>query len=491
VIIFSILGFSPWSNAFLFAFTIPNLFRRLLGEGALTSAMIPIYGEALQRGEATAHHFLNGILSRLCLLFLGMIAIVLISVLLFWIILTQHWRRALGLSVVLSPYLACSCIAAMLCAALNVRHSFAIPALNASWLNLSILILGLLPILMGNESLLYGALILSFGVLLGGFLQIAFPWIFLHRSGWKFHFSFQENEWTKCMWKLFLPAVMGAAAMQINGAICRILAYCFTNNGLPALYLSSRLVELPLGIFTVSIATVAFPQLSQAMARNNGDEFFYHYRRFQWATAMIAIPCSIGLIFLGKSVLSLFFRWGNFSAAHVAETIPVLIIAALAIPFLSFSSIATRAFHAQRNMETPLRIAIITIFSNVIGAVLFLKPYGVVGIVVTNTSTACLQSLFLHIALRKNGTGDPQIHRRWISLTTASLSLLLCLGSIHWFAAKNIFPIPPKCGALAEIILSLFIGGGAYVITLHWFRFSEISLLFSFFRIFGDKKARQ
>ncbi|MDR1437804.1 MAG: murein biosynthesis integral membrane protein MurJ [Puniceicoccales bacterium] len=490
MVIFMLLGISQWSGAFLFAFTVPNLFRRLLGEGALASAMIPVYGEALAAGNiAETHRFFNGVLSRLSVLLCAAVGLVSLVIFTAWPLLNAHWMRAFGLCILLFPYLPCASISALFCGALNVHNSFALPAFTATLLNLSIIGGGLCAIIFFQNLPFHGTLLLCFGVLGGGFLQVLFPWILLRRTGWRFHWNWVADDRIARISRLFTPAVMGAAIVQINAAISRTLAYCFTANGLPLLYISSRLVELPIGIFMASIASVAFPQLTRKALQDDERGFFYQYYRAQWSVLMIAIPCTMGLVALGRPILQLLFQRGNFSADSVVQAVPILAVSAIGIPFYSIHSIATRAFHARQDMKTPLRIALWTVALNFLGTLLSLKLWGTLGIVLANGSTALLQCLWLHGRLRQMFVPKNQWHRtlrfHCLPLCISSLLLALALYGSHCIGGMKIFQSLAKLNACIELFSAISTGAIAYIVPLYLFRFPEVSLLTAFFKIFA------
>jgi putative peptidoglycan lipid II flippase len=486
MVIFALLGLSPWNGAFLFAFTIPNLFRRLLGEGALTSAMIPIYTETLQKCDrSSAYDFLNAVLCRLTMILLVIIGGFTILVFCAWPWLSLSAERALGLTVFLFPYLLCACVAALLCGALNAENSFGWPALTAFFLNLAILSMGVVSLCFWPGFPRRSTLYLCFGVLLGGFLQMLLPWKMLRRRGWKFQFRSVSDATTKRLWQLFFPAVLGAAIAQINVTVSRILAYCFTPSGISTLYLSSRLTELPLGIFVIAISSVAFPHLSHYVALGDRPAFADSYRRAQWAMLMITIPATVGLVCLGKQILQLLFQWGNFSAQDMIQTLPVLHASALGIPFYALGAIAIRAFHAQQNMTTPLRIGVASASVNLLLTFVLLVYWGPTGIAAANSLAALFQWVLLQRAL--GSTLSPvsvrQPHLLPISVATGGLGLWIFFN--HLLVRHLV--LAGKFAAFLEIFSAVALGIPVYILILHWLRFREVDLFFAFFQPFRRK----
>ncbi|MDR0727940.1 MAG: murein biosynthesis integral membrane protein MurJ [Puniceicoccales bacterium] len=485
VVIFALLGLSPWNGAFLFAFTVPNLFRRLFGEGALTSAMIPIYTDVFQKNFIQAYQLLNAILTRLTRALLMLIGGFAVCVAVLWPLLSISWTRALGLTVLLSPYLVCACVAAMLCGALNVENTFGWPALLALFLNVTILAAGLAGFFLKKSQSLQCTLLLCVGVLVGGGLQVLIPWRMLQRRGWEWRTEQLHMESMQRLWKLFLPAVFGAAVAQINTTLSRIIAYCFTSDGISTLYLSSRLTELPLGIFVFAITSVAFPSLSKAMAIGDIAVFFAGYRGAQRGILMITIPAALGLICLGKPILQLLFQWGNFSANDIDRVFPVLCGSAAGIPFYALGAIAIRAFHAQQNMRAPLHIGIINMVANLFLTVSFLVPFGVTGMAAANSLAAMFQWYLLERSLKQVLHPLPAHQHGLFPIVFASGLLVLWILSTHLILGS--FHFAGKIAALLEILSDITIGGAIYILILKKMHFTEVSLLTEFLRVFPQK----
>jgi putative peptidoglycan lipid II flippase len=481
MLLFALLGLGPWSGAFLFAFTVPNFFRRLLGEGALTSAMVPLFSETRGQDPArTAFPFLNCLLTRLVgVLLLFLFGAFIVEAAAFpW--QSEHWRRALGLTLLMSPYLLFACLSAMLCGALNVLGSFGLPALTALILNLAMggacTLALLLP--MGTPAALF---IICCAVLLGGVLQVAFPCYLLRREGWRFHWDCSSNPLLLRLWGLFLPAVFGAAMAQINATVSRILAYWLTRNGISTLYLSSRLTELPIGIFAIAVVTVVFPALSRYASSGDAESFSACYRSSQRAIAMVTFPATLGLIFLGQPILCALFQWGNYSASDLQQTLPVLRMSALGIPLYAFVGGAVRAFHARQNMVVPLRIALLSIGVNLFLTVAWTPAFGAVGIAGAGVAAALLQCLLLHFALRGSLIRCVRFRPALSLLLANGLAALLMFCVLRFL----VLPIPPRPLAILQIALALPLVFSAYVFLLRLLRYGEVSLFFEFFKIFS------
>jgi putative peptidoglycan lipid II flippase len=490
MLLFALLGLSPWNGIFVFAFTVPNLFRRLLGEGALASAMLPLFSETLVRdSRERAFAFLNQILTRLAVALGLLLLVAALAFLSLRQFLDPHWELALRFTVLLSPYLPLTCLCAMLCGALNGLGSFGWPALTSLWLNCSLLLAAALGLWLVPGDAAGATLLLCAGVLAGGCVQLAFPWILLRRRLWKFRWIWPSSTLLLRLWHLFLPALLGAAVVQVNAAISRLLAFSLTGNGISTLYLASRLVELPLGVFSISIATVAFTDLARLAASGDRAAFGERYRSACRSIAMVTVPAMLGLFLLGRPILTLFFRWGHYGASELEQTIPVLCASALGIPSYALSALAVRAFHARQDMATPLRIALVSVVANLILTVVLARRCAATGIALAGVASSLIQWVLLEWRARAF-LGPLVPSRFWMTFSKLLLAngflafLLLAIG--RWIP----FAIPPRPAALLQLSLSLPLGFAGYFFLLRRVHFDEVSLFSTFFSHFFRRRSR-
>ncbi len=412
ILMMGFLGLSATSSAFIFAFTVPNLFRRLLGEGALSSALIPIFSDALkQEGKPSAFAFANRVLSRalVVLLILTGVGMVGFGV---GVVLIRHaglaealqvdrlqWEKGCEMGVLLLPYMVLVCLAALMGGLLNVLQRFAVHALTAVWLNLALIA----TLVVGGWALgLKGyplALALCVGVLAGGAIQLAVPMVALWRERWHWSFDFSHTKRLTELNRLFLPAVAGAAVMQVNVLVSRLLAFGLNDTGVTALYLANRLVELPLGVFAIAVATVIFPNLALLAAAGDKRGIARIYGEGLRLILAITVPAAVGLAVLAGPVLGLLFEWGRFNSLDVRQTVPVLAVFACALPFYGLATMATRGFHSMKDTRTPVRIAIISFLVNLGLSIALMLPFGTVGLAVANLVSAAVQAVGLAMVL--------------------------------------------------------------------------------------------
>lgn len=398
ILVFSIFGSSVLNSAFLLAFTFPNLFRRLLGEGALTAALLPLLTEEKEKfGESRLFWLYNKILSRLMTVLFALVAVCSLVMIAIGKIpgLQERWDLAMILGVLLFPYMALVCLAAAFAAALNVLHRFAIPALTAVWLNLAILLfLGGMGYF-ATEVSLYRMYWLCSGVLVGGCFQLFIPWVALRREGWQFELDFKPSPQMREFGRLLLPGILGASVIQVNLLISRTLAHFLNESAVSIYYLANRLVELPLGVFSIAIATVYFPILSEWATRKDNQNFVLSFQQAMRLMFAITIPATVGLIVLGEPILKLLFEWGAFSSTDIALTLPLLWAFSFGLPLYSMVALLLRGFYAHKDTRTPMKVAIFSFILNVVLSLSLMWPLGVVGLALANVLSILGQAILL------------------------------------------------------------------------------------------------
>lgn len=397
VLFFSSFGNNVFSSAFIIAFTIPNLFRRLLGEGALSSAFLPIFTKEMQKGNSSAMVLLNQTLTRLLLYFGGsvLVGMSMLFAVSHWAILPESWSIALPMIQLLLPYAPIICIAAIFTASLNCMGKFVIPSFSPILLNLCMiaaLILGNLVFKQNSHQLAYT---LSFGVLTGGGMQLLLPALQMAANGWRPKLDVSQSAALAQVKLLFLTATGGAAIVQVNVLITRLIAYQLSGEAVSQLYMASRLTELPMGVFSVAIYTVLFPMLARFSAEKNKSAFAETCRNGILMMLAITIPSTIGLAMLSKPILSVLFEWGRFTHNDVLATAPILSVYAISIPLYSLIAYFTRIFHARQNMRTPVKVSFLSLGINVFLSITLMIPFGVVGLAWANVLTSFIQTIVL------------------------------------------------------------------------------------------------
>lgn len=401
----SFMGNGAVAGAFFFAFMVPNLFRRLLGEGALTAAFIPIFKEKERtEGKEAMWHAANAVISGLLIsaTAITLLVVVAISAVLTWVPLAGENRLILELLRIMFPYMLLVCLAATFIGMLNARGYFFIPTLGAALLNVVMIAsVFLLAPRMGDtlERQIFG---LAIGVLLAGIAQAAFQIPALRREGYRYRWV---NPWgdptVQVVIRKMLPASVGVAAFQINVLLTGLLAVGVYVPIVANFNFAVRLMEFPQGVFGVSLATFLLPTLSGMAAERDYAAFRSTLRQGLDYLLFVNLIASVFLVVLAEPVVRLLFEWGNFGSDGTARVFVTL--ACLAPGLVAFSSvnIIARAFYALGDTTTPMRISVFCLAVNLLFAVLLIHPYRAAGLGLANTVTAFLNLGLLLFALRK------------------------------------------------------------------------------------------
>ena len=479
ILIFAALGASLWNSAFILAFTLPNLFRRLLGEGALSSAIVPVFSDVLeQEGQSGAFRFFNQVLARLLL---ALVIIISLGMLLMvWVagsdFLPERWSMGAGLAVWLMPYMLLICLAAIISAGLNLVGRFAVAASTPILLNLAMIGALAAGLCLDSDAarLVYW---LCGGVLFGGLLQLLLPAIDLMRQGWRPRLESEGGSALTELWQLFLPGLMGAAILQINILISRLLAYSLDESAVSVLYLASRLMELPLGVFTIAVATVFFPLLAKALSNHDETAFSAALLKGLRLVVGISLPAGIGLFVLGEPIIELLFFWGAFEHADVLATVPLLAIYGLGLPFYSAATFATRGLHASKDMRTPVRVAAYCLLINLFFGLLLMQFWAAAGLAAANVLAALAQSwlLWRTLSSRRPDISYRAFRPALLKVLLAGVSMGLFCAFVWSFMAG--FEFNDKLSAALSVTVCVPGGVIVYFTLLYLLRFEELATL--------------
>jgi putative peptidoglycan lipid II flippase len=404
-----VIGGDLLASAFFTAFRLPNLFRRLLAEGSLTAAFVPTLQEELRyRGRAGALALLSNVTSWLLVLSGSVVVLAMAayhSDLLMPAEDTAKWRTMADLTVLLFPYLVLVSLAAAFSATLQVMERFTEPALSPIWLNLAMIAalgaagLGLADTVAGRVHWLCA------GALVGGFFQMAVPAAVLVREGWRPRFDLSASPQVRLIAGLMAPGILGTAVYQINQYVTQLLAYHVSDQAASVINYATRLMELPIGVFSIAIATVVYPVLARHAAEGNDGAMAVDYRKGLGLILLVNVPAAIGLVALAEPIVRLLFEGGRFTGKHTAMTVPLLQILAVGMPFLSVVSLTTRAFYARRDTATPVNVALVNFVLNAGLCFALMGPLGARGLAIAGTVAVVVQCFVLQTGLARRQPG--------------------------------------------------------------------------------------
>ena len=399
------MGDTRVAGAFKLAFTIPNLFRRLLGEGALTAAFVPLFKEKEKtHGEIEMWRAANAVISGLVVAAAAIIGVVMLGL---SIVLAVHQfnestELMLRLLRVMFPYMLLVCLAAAFMGMLNARGHFFIPAMSATMLNVVMIasVLWLAP-KMGHE-LREQIFALAIGVLAAGVAQAAFQLPTLWHDGFRYQWvSPWQNETVRLVVTRMIPATIGVAAFQINVLLTQTIAFYVDPQINASFDYAVRLMELPQGMFGISLATFLLPTLAGLAAEKNFGEFRVTLRHGLGTLLLVNLIAALLLVVLAEPIIRLLFEHGKFTAYSTQRA--TLALQCLAPGLVAFSTvnILVRAFFALGDTKTPMQISIACLVLNLGLAVLFIGPLRQGGLGLANTITSIGNASLLLYALRK------------------------------------------------------------------------------------------
>ena len=410
MVYYSFMGVGWVNDAFQLAFTIPNLFRRLLGEGALTAAFIPIFKEKeRQHGEAEMWRASNAVISGLVVSASVIVAVVLLAV---SVILAVHQFDAstelmLQLLRVMFPYMLLVCLAAALMGMLNARGHFFIPAMGATMLNVVMIasVVWLAPKFATDlpkaERLPHQIFALAIGVLAAGVAQASFQLPTLYRDGFRYRWvSPWRDETVRRVVRRMVPGAIGVAAFQINVAMVQLIGFHF--NGIVSSFNGGvRLMELPQGMFGISLATYLLPTLSGLAADKNYKEFRSTLRHGLGTLVFLNLIAATLMVVLAVPIVRLLFERGKFGPDATQNVATALIFLAPGLVAFSSVNIFARAFYALGDTRTPMKISIACLILNLALAAALIVRFKQGGLGAANTITSACNLGLLTFALRK------------------------------------------------------------------------------------------
>ncbi|WP_428634350.1 murein biosynthesis integral membrane protein MurJ [Sedimenticola sp.] len=382
----NLFGAAAATDAFFVAFKIPNFLRRLFAEGAFSQAFVPVLTEYKTLRDKAEVRLLvadvSGTLGALLLL-LTLLAVAGAPMLttLFapgWAVdKPESFALAAEMLRITFPYLLFISLTALAAGVMNTYGHFAIPAVTPVWLNLVLIgcAFWLAPLF---ETPVMG---LAWGVFFAGVVQLLFQLPTLARMGmlarprWAW-----RNEGVQRIMKLMLPGIFGSSVAQINLLLDTIIASFLVSGSVSWLYYSDRLVEFPLGVFGIALATVILPSLSQRHAEADPHRFS---RTLDWAlrwVLLIGAPAMLGLILLAGPIITTLYQHGAFSLEDVEMSRLSLMAYAVGLPGFILVKVLAPGFYARQDTRTPVRFGVYAMVSNMLLNIAFVVPMAMAGI---------------------------------------------------------------------------------------------------------------
>ena len=463
MVLAQLFGANAGFDAFLLAFKIPNFMRRLFAEGAFSQAFVPVLSEyhTIQSSEAVKT-LINKVFTGLSVVTLGVSCLGVMTAS-WWVrlfapgfdVTDPRFILASHLLHITFPYIFLISITAFAGGVQNTYRRFAVPAVTPVLLNVSLIVAALA----GSSYFAEPVIALAWGVLAAGIVQALFQIPFLFRLGLMPSFKWDWNDpGVRRILLLMGPALVGASVMQINLLVDTIFASFLPVGSLTWLYYSDRLLEFPIGIFGVALATVVLPHLSQDFAQKNQAKFS---ASVDWALrwiVFIGVPASVGLILLAGPLMATLFQYGKFLPKDaIMASYSLMALSAGLVCFLAVKVLVS-AFYARQNTKFPVKVAIFSMLANIVFSFILIHPLAHAGLALASTlSSFCNVGILLWVLLRDKiyipieGWKGYGIRLLTANLVMAGFILWFCPDTSVWVEAETMFRIK---------YLALLIGGG-------------------------------
>ena len=499
------LGAGSLMDGWVIAFKIPNLARRIFGEGAAASSFIPVYSQELHNDKDKADKLASTVVTVIFLILALVVALGQIGIWVYYKFFTTYdsTRLMLSLTSVMLPYMVLVCVVAILAGVLNTHRHFAAPAAAPMVLNIFIIsALCLTGWVLGFEPK-QQIFIVAFAVILAGLVQIAIQIPPLRRNKVSIRAAWQiRSEPFKKIIILMGPMVLGLTVTQINTLADDVIARCLSGSvekgehfimfgkqvaypvwegAVSYLFYSQRLYQFPLGVLGISLATAIFPVMSADAAKKDFSALCVTISRGLGGAVFVALPAMLGLWLIGKPLVSVIFQRGQFTSADTISTYKILCFYAFGLCGYFAQQIATRAFYSVQDSKTPAVSALIAVATNLVLNLTLIWFMGTAGLALSTALCSYLQVAILVCVLRRRfGTAifSGLINTFWkalagtFTMTLTALVLLVLMRNLPdglAFGLLRVLVIVPSSAAvyiltaklLKSPMLSLISGSGS------------------------------
>jgi putative peptidoglycan lipid II flippase len=471
------LGAGPVAEAFLIAFSLPNMFRRFFAEGAFNQAFVPLFSKKLEGGEdarAFARDAFNGLAGVLILFSLAG------TILMPWLVLAMasgfagdaRFDMAVTFGRISFVYILFISLVALLSGVLNAHGRFTEASFVPVLMNLMFIAAMLIAAQAGWDM----GLTLAWTVPLTGIAQLAFTWWAATRLG--FRFAPGWPRWTPDLKRLLIiagPAVLAGGVVQINLLVGRQVA-SFTEGAVAWLSYADRLYQLPLGVVGIAIGTVLLPDLSRRLRAGDADGGRDSFNRGTEFALALTIPAAVALVVIALPLCSVLFERGAFGADDTAATALALAAYGLGLPAFVLHKVLQPLYYAREDTRRPFRYAVVSMAVNAAFAVLMMPVIGFMAAALATTVAGWIMVWQLWRGARGMGPEaafDDRTRRRLPRIIAAALTM----GAVLWGMSLLLGPALGTPGwryaALAALIACGIVAYGAAGAAFGAFRLAE------------------
>lgn len=419
-------GTSGAMSAFITALTIPNLSRRIFGEGALTASFIPLLSDKL-KNEKDTWQFASIILSITTVLTSALAIAGIIVCLVVSLFLSEENALILKLTSWLLPYMIFICLSAQLAGVLNLLKSFTLPSISSIFLNIFLIAACILSSFTDGEaaSKIY---YLIFAVLISGVFQLFVLYKSVVGKGvkLKWHPDFKSQEWQSVK-KLFIPGILGASVAQISVMSDRLIALWIGDHAVSALYYSERLTYFPVGIFGVALGVACLPFMSKAVSENNHKELMNSFSFGIRQVIFLTVPCSILFFLYYTDIMNIIYKRGAFNDESLKQSAYAFMFYLPGIPAFSAVKIILPLYYAQKDVKTPVKVSLICLSLNIIMGICFIPQLSHGSLALATTVSSYLNIILLIVLC-----GHSDIWSTLRKTATPILRIVICASLAAW-----------------------------------------------------------
>ncbi len=432
------LGAGKIADSFLVAFKIPNLFRSIFAEGAFNSAFIPVFTKILEKDKkAKAKEFCKNLFA---LLFYILLIFTLISELFMPVIVKifapgfseyiSKYNLAIELSRITFPFLLFIALTSFFGSILNAIGIFKPYALAPIILNLSIIFS---LILLGKYFPTF-AHAASFGVFLSGILQLVFLFSVAKKYGFGvISFKVKISKNIKVFFTKIAAGIIGAGIYHFNVMIGSFFASS-VNGAVSWLYYADRLIQLPVGVIGVAIATVMLPSLSKYIQKNNVNKTNLLFNKSIKFSSIFVVPAAIGMISMSYFLVHIFFERGVFTSTDTIKTATILQLLCLSLPALVYSKILANVFYARSDVKTPMLVSFYNMVINLIITFILYSYFNYLGVVIAISVSNWLIAILLFMIAKKRNYIF--VYKKYFMEILKIIFSSIVMGVLLYFATK-------------------------------------------------------
>ena len=435
VLMASTLGASIWSDMFFVAFKLPNFFRRIFAEGAFTQAFLPSFVASRHKGVFSVHIFLRFLTFLLLLSTFVSLFPEPITKLLAWGWSEQTIEATSPLTAINFWYLDLIFMVTFIATLLQYKGHFATTAMATALLNLSMITTLLLSQEASPKMVAY---LLSFGVLIGGVLQllvhlVALYKLHLHRlliGGWKYRKRKEITQESQHFQSLFLPSILGNATPQISAFVDTLLATFLMSGSVSYLFYANRIFQLPLAIIAIATATVLFPTISKAIKHKQEAKAYQALDRAFWLLSSLLSLATIGGFFLAEPIVWLLFERQNFTQANTLQTVSVLQMYLLGLLPFGLAKLFSLFLYASHKHLKAAKISLYSLGTSLSLSLLLMHPMGASGLALAGSLGGWV---LLFFTIKE--VGFSHLKRMMANKKGYYLLLFIVVGSLffYWF----------------------------------------------------------